>query len=1747
MNKIINNILCQLQNIKNRVLKIYWNSVLIDSDTSNIDFTGNVTVSKSGDVTTVNVLGSSSFEETVTNVSNIIDGNRIGTYTNEENISVDIDETITTIVDNIGSFTYTNEAGEETTITYSIPDVCEDSYTETSDETYNWDVCAANTLRLDSAFPLHTVNIQNENDGIIYLIYFKQDINGNRNINFSNDSSRTITVYGQVDSTPESISLIIVAPTTNNELSFFIQQASPQPAYTLSILDEGVEIEPETISIDFIGDMILAETDGSGNVSVKIPPPAPEPFIATYLIDGGQIAWQQDYDYSVSAVNYVILGVTYHSDGDNITLAIADPIFDRIDLVVVDTNGDIIVITGTPSANPQQPSYDPSIQIPLGFISVTANTTTDPCAALVAVYQENLGTPSEYNITSTDVSIVVNDNSDPKAGTLAIKGTNTNTTGIAYLTLATSSPTLINNVKQLDLYIKSLNSWGASNKGKGFAVQFRNASGFIGNQIIIKAKGTYGFDSSVLTGYQQVAIPMTDFGLISTSEFTEIRITAISYGGSNGNNSQLNFLIDDILLEVNCINDFNPFEETITLLQNTITGHKIGDYTNEKGEVVDINETPTTIVDNLDNTYTYTSEDGTQTIIDVTGPLYTVDNGLSESPSGNFQLGGTLIQYTTISHAGNYIEFSAGGFDRTYLKGGQYDISCNTATPLTVERINGNSPVGIFQVNNSLTGASTPVNVLTLSRREPITPNVDLNALIAFQLYTNTYNYNPGQISWGHNDLSGVDGSISEGYVRVRANYEEILNSGANDNSYIQINGSGSVLFSKYGSGAFTGTATKFLAVDANGYVIEEDAPSGGPETDPNAWHLLGNAGTVEGLNFLGTTDNVPLQFKIANIHSGKISQQNTSFGYQSLEDLTTGDFNSSFGIGSLSNLTTGRYNTSVGHNALTSLINGEENISIGLSSSQSLVDGFYNVSIGNQSLSLNVNSWANTAIGHQTLSFLTTGTNTAIGYRSLWRLVSGESNVFVGVNAGSSLYSGTGNIGIGYGGWGGVIGNVPTNTNFNCIGIGTGVYQAAYNNNYNIGIGLNSLSYNNTSSSNIAVGLESLFHLTTGSYNITSGDFVARYLWSGFNNIISGNNTALFENTNTINLADTISWTVNTGWTIGANNYTYTHAPGTTNTIELPYDWELNRVLRVVITTTGRTAGLITITAGGSTGTTGSSNSTITTYLRITNTNNLIITPTSDFNGTIQIQVYNNQVSDLTNSIIIGNNIETLDKDDDNTILIGSGINGSGSNTVVIGNDSIVSTNLGGQQILRDYGSGTFTGTATKFLAVNASGNVIEEDAPGGGGAGLVDILHSDLLTAISGNTLTAGTWYRIIDFQTVHTIYNTADTRTGATNPIIIQAIKNNELAAWGYCENNPDDIVYYEPQNNTTYIPGCTKGFIYRRINTKWNIDLPFDFMEFRFRRYKPLIAAYNAGTTYNRKQLVDNGGFIYVSKQNSNLGNATNNTTFWAYFAQYASYFNYYHYHSSNTILPINSGDFQDLPILNLTNLAAGNYTNIKQQLNTNRNSNIHFNIDNVFFTTNVKNLDIDSSSFRFNTFSGFTIENLSIKDVSSMIGNIFVSGINTGLKLEKKSSFNNNYFGTSISNVNLQGSGITGNLLSFSSSMSNVYLYASSFTDGVYGDDDAMNQVEMYNSTITTNTYTYYKASSLNQTYIGSSLNTGLLQYNEFFNTFFGSGIQSTVTHLKNTYSCKVTGRLDGTPVLTYIDNSNVQQIVLASS
>ena len=118
-------------------------------------------------------------------------------------------------------------------------------------------------------------------------------------------------------------------------------------------------------------------------------------------------------------------------------------------------------------------------------------------------------------------------------------------------------------------------------------------------------------------------------------------------------------------------------------------------------------------------------------------------------------------------------------------------------------------------------------------------------------------------------------------------------------------------------------------------------------------WSLAGNAGTTAGTNFLGTTDNTDLVFKVNSIQGGKIDIANnqTFLGYQAGLNSGTTAGNSFIGHNSGNANSTGTYNTALGYLTFTTSASGSFNTTSGYGSMRANLSGsnntFYGVNAG--------------------------------------------------------------------------------------------------------------------------------------------------------------------------------------------------------------------------------------------------------------------------------------------------------------------------------------------------------------------------------------------------------------------------------------------------------------------------------------------------------------------------------------------------------------------------------------------------------------------------------------------------------------------------------------------------------------------------------------------------------------------------------------------------------------------------------
>ncbi len=268
-----------------------------------------------------------------------------------------------------------------------------------------------------------------------------------------------------------------------------------------------------------------------------------------------------------------------------------------------------------------------------------------------------------------------------------------------------------------------------------------------------------------------------------------------------------------------------------------------------------------------------------------------------------------------------------------------------------------------------------------------------------------------------------------------------------------------------------------------------------------SGWNLTGNSGIDAVNNFVGTTDNNSLRFRVNNQPAGLIDSVNslTFFGYGAGKNTTTGARNVAIGHGSLYANTIGSENTANGYYALRSNTTGYFNTANGYNALHSNTTGSVNTAHGAEALYSNTIGTNNTANGSSALYYNTTGNqNTATGSAALAYNTTGSSNTANGLFA---LYSNT-------------TGNYNTaNGEFALERNTTGSYNTAN--------GASALYSNTNSSNNTANGYYALYFNTTGSYNTANGTYALLSNTTGSLNTANGTDALLSNTTGNYNTAN--------------------------------------------------------------------------------------------------------------------------------------------------------------------------------------------------------------------------------------------------------------------------------------------------------------------------------------------------------------------------------------------------------------------------------------------------------------------------------------------------------------------------------------------------------------------------------------------------------------------------------------------------
>ncbi len=277
------------------------------------------------------------------------------------------------------------------------------------------------------------------------------------------------------------------------------------------------------------------------------------------------------------------------------------------------------------------------------------------------------------------------------------------------------------------------------------------------------------------------------------------------------------------------------------------------------------------------------------------------------------------------------------------------------------------------------------------------------------------------------------------------------------------------------------------------------------PATASNDWTITGNSGTVDGTNFIGTTDNVPLNLRINNQNAGRITNNGITFiGYQA-GNVNVGANNTAVGYQALLRNTTGFENVAAGKDALYNNITGEANVAIGTQALLNNTAGGSNTAVGYDALRSNTASF-NVAVGRDALRANTTGDrNTAIGYWAMRNSTGGIYNAAVGSNA---LLNNTGNDNSALG-KDALLSNTSGGQN---TALGKDAMLTNTTGNSNIAVGYQALASNTTGGENVALARDALRQNTTGVQNTATGKDALRNNTTGGGNTATGR-AALFTN----------------------------------------------------------------------------------------------------------------------------------------------------------------------------------------------------------------------------------------------------------------------------------------------------------------------------------------------------------------------------------------------------------------------------------------------------------------------------------------------------------------------------------------------------------------------------------------------------------------------------------------------------------
>ena len=440
-----------------------------------------------------------------------------------------------------------------------------------------------------------------------------------------------------------------------------------------------------------------------------------------------------------------------------------------------------------------------------------------------------------------------------------------------------------------------------------------------------------------------------------------------------------------------------------------------------------------------------------------------------------------------------------------------------------------------------------------------------------------------------------------------------------------------------------------------------------------------------------------------------------------------------------------------------------------------------------------------------------------------------------------------------------------------------------------------------------------------------------------------------------------------------------------------------------------------------------------------------------------------------------------------------------------------------------------------------------------------------TQLTSLKSNNQLVAGQYYRISDFQLMWWNQSINDTTVKfglSAEPLIVLALSGNKISHEAKSEIYPQDTIYYDVDatssnswgtiNNNTPIPNF-KGWIYRRIDHKLNIDIGWDWRHITVNCCRPnmsSISLYSTLSTYNFYSVVkDASNKLYYSVKNSNINRSLVDTNWWlpvsdftegnTYFSTVES-FGFRAYNSNGTLvnLPANTGtriqqptftsSLTDQGTFRLTGCAnikiEGGYSNVilGNSFSDNAIGNLfqYNTIGNGFFSNAIGNNFSDNAignlfqyntignGFQYNTIgNNFYLNTIGSNFNSNAIGNYLYSNTIGNLFYSNAigNSFNTNTIGNSFYS-NTIGNDFYSNAIgnSFFSNAIENYFYSNTIGNNIYSNTIGNS---FFSNAIGNNFY-------LNT--IGSNFNINTIRNNFYLNTIGNNFNSNTIENNFNT-------------------------------